>query len=62
MEDYGSIITEQVAELYDFRKKYWNINALQPDIQFYIIIQDFLEVISLISDFDKKERLKLIEN
>ena len=62
VEDYGSIISEQVAELNDFRKKDWNINTFQPDIQFYSITQDFLEVISLISDLDKNERLKLIEN
>ena len=54
MEDYGSIISEQAAELNDFRKKDWNINTFQPDILFYIITQDFLEVISLISDLDIK--------
>ena len=62
VEDFGSIISEQVAELNDFRKKDWNIKTIQSDIQFYIITQEFLEVISLISDFDKEERLKLIEN
>ena len=49
--DYDSSISEEVAELYDFRKK---IGTCQPYIQFYIIIQDFMEVISIISDLDMK--------
>ena len=51
VEDYGSRTSCRIKR---FQKKDWNTYTFQPYIQFYIIIQDFLEVISLISDLDMK--------